>query len=65
MLRATLLEMAERHVQEGKAIIARQRALIDRLARDGHPTGDAWEFLRKFQKAQEEHIAHLQRLLDD
>ncbi|TGS51720.1 hypothetical protein EN844_33975, partial [Mesorhizobium sp. M3A.F.Ca.ET.201.01.1.1] len=62
MLRETQLEMAERHVREGEAIIARQRALIDRLAQDGHPTGEARKFLRKFQKAQEEHVAHLEQL---
>ena len=60
----TLLEMAERHVREGEALIARQRALIERLAQDGHPTDEAQEFLRNFLRAQAEHIAHLQRLLN-
>lgn len=60
----TLLQMAERHVREGEALIARQRRLIDKLARDGHSTDDAQEFLQNFLKAQAEHIAHLQRLLD-
>ncbi|RVC60895.1 MAG: hypothetical protein EOS65_10690 [Mesorhizobium sp.] len=63
--RETLLQMAERHVLEGEALIARQRRLIERLARDGHPTDDAQEFLRSFLKAQAEHIAHLQGLLDE
>ncbi|WP_189341747.1 hypothetical protein [Mesorhizobium sp. M2A.F.Ca.ET.042.01.1.1] len=43
---------------EGEAIIARQRALIERLARDGHPTEGAEEFLRKFMKTQSENLAH-------
>ncbi|WP_141245232.1 hypothetical protein [Mesorhizobium sp. WSM3860] len=43
---------------EGEAIIARQRALIEKLARDGHPTEKAGEFLRKFMKTQAEHVAH-------
>ncbi|RWD69059.1 hypothetical protein [Mesorhizobium sp.] len=45
---------------EGEAIIARQRALIKRLARDAHPTEEAEEFLRKFMKTQAENVAHLE-----
>ncbi|WP_141245597.1 hypothetical protein [Mesorhizobium sp. WSM3864] len=40
----TLLEMAERQFREGEAPIARQRALIEKLARHGHPTDDAQDF---------------------
>lgn len=53
-------QTAERHVREGRAIIARQRALIDKLAQDGHPTEQAEEVLRDFQVAQEERVTHLE-----
>ena len=33
----TLVELAERHVREGEARIARQRAILDDMVRDGHP----------------------------
>ncbi|AZO10027.1 MULTISPECIES: hypothetical protein [unclassified Mesorhizobium] len=42
---------------EGEAIIARQRALIEKLAQDGHPTEEAEKFLRKFMKTQAENVA--------
>ncbi|TGS10308.1 hypothetical protein EN852_026920 [Mesorhizobium sp. M2E.F.Ca.ET.209.01.1.1] len=61
--RETLVQMAERHVREGEAIIARQRALIKTLARDGHSTDEAEEFLRKFIETQAEHVARLERLI--
>lgn len=41
--RETLLQMAERHVLEGEALIARQRRLIESLARDGHPRKSSCE----------------------
>lgn len=63
--RESLLEKAERHVREGEAIIARQRELIDKLARDGHPIDVAQEFLRKFMRVQAEHVAHWERLLEE
>ncbi|RWF64944.1 hypothetical protein [Mesorhizobium sp.] len=47
---------------EGEAIIARQRALIEKLARDGHPTEEAEEFLRKFMKTQAENVAYWELL---
>ncbi|TPJ82301.1 hypothetical protein FJ419_00490 [Mesorhizobium sp. B2-6-2] len=62
--RETPLQMAERHVCQGEALITRQRALIDRLARDGHPTDEARKLLREFLEAQAEHVAHWQRLLN-
>ncbi|AZO72081.1 MAG: hypothetical protein E5V92_08675 [Mesorhizobium sp.] len=61
--RETLVQMAERHVREGEAIIARQRALIERLAQDGHPTAEAEEFLLKFMETQAVHVAHWERLI--
>ncbi|TGP26311.1 hypothetical protein EN827_01110 [Mesorhizobium sp. M1D.F.Ca.ET.184.01.1.1] len=60
--RESLMEMAERHVREGAERIARQRALIDRLAERGLPIYDAVVMLQAFEAAQREHIAHLQFL---
>ncbi|WP_292322649.1 hypothetical protein [Mesorhizobium sp.] len=57
------MEMAERHVREGAERIARQRALIDRLADRGLPIYDAVVMLQAFEAAQREHVAHFQRML--
>ncbi|CDX55583.1 conserved hypothetical protein [Mesorhizobium plurifarium] len=58
----TPLEMAERHVREGAERIARQRALIDRMAERGQLSDEAQLFLDQLQAAQREHTAHLDRL---
>jgi hypothetical protein len=39
------LEMARRHAAEGERLVAEQQALIVSLRADGHPTGQAEEFL--------------------
>jgi hypothetical protein len=54
--------MVLRHVRDGAAILARQKALIDRLTILGLPTEKAEELLLLFQSVQSEHMSHLQRL---
>ena len=49
------LAQAQRHVLQGKTIIARQEALIARLKRDGHDTSEAEVLLVKFQETQRMH----------
>ena len=61
----TELEMAQRHVAEGVARIARQRQLIDELSADGHMelAEEAERLLAQFLSIQREHIDHVQRLV--
>ena len=56
------LALAERHVAEGEQHIAKQRALVDGLARDGHDTTLALELLREFERTQASHVAERNRL---
>lgn len=63
--RETVLQMVERHVREGAERIARQRALVDRLANRGLPVYDAVVMLQGFEAIQREHVAHLSRLLKE
>ena len=58
----TELQMVMRHVRDGAAIIARQTALIKRLAALGLPTDEAEELLVLLKRIQSEHILHLKRL---
>lgn len=43
------LGLANRHVAEGEARIARQVAMIDRLREQGHPTGEAEDLLAQYR----------------
>jgi|KBSSwiStaDraftv2_1062776.scaffolds.fasta_scaffold582991_1 hypothetical protein len=56
----TPLERARRHVAEGERLIAEQQARIIDLRADGHPTGQAEEFLTALLRtlaAMQEHLA--------
>lgn len=59
----TKLEMARRHVREGAAHVARQREIAVGLRADGLPAGAAEQLLITFENLQEQHEAHLARLL--
>jgi hypothetical protein len=52
------LELARRHVVEGKLRIARQQLLIRELQAAGHPTGLAWELLQSLQETLRQMEAH-------
>jgi hypothetical protein len=58
----TPLARAERHVEEGARIIARQRELIDRLAGKHQDTRDAEVLLHQFEETQELHVSDRDRL---
>lgn len=63
-LHETDLEMALRHVVEGELRVARQRALVARLAPSGGEIAALAEaLLADFQATLEAHRAHLARLL--
>ena len=51
----TELEMAERHVREGEAHVARQRDLVAELRRDGHDTEQAEQLLTTFEATLAQH----------
>ena len=52
------LAMAERHIAEGEAHIARQEQILTSLRSGGHPTDDAETLLRLLNETQAEHCAH-------
>ena len=56
------LALAEQHVEEGKAIIKRQRDLIARLSADGHDVTQAKALLAQFIDTQWTHMADKDRL---
>ena len=65
MLRAMILEhlaQAERHVGAGESTLQKQRALIARLEKNGHDTGNAQDLLRQFEALQSIHVADRDRL---
>lgn len=65
MDKATLqryLAKAEERVVLGEEHIARQRAVLARLAGDGHDTTRAEELLRTYEESQALHVADRDRL---
>ena len=57
------LEMAHRHVRDGKRHIARQRALVARFRAHGHGVERAEVLLATFEEIQRGHVGHLKKLL--
>lgn len=55
--------MAERHVRQGEAHIARQHALLAKLDAKGKRADQAMAFLNLLEDLQIMHRAHLSRLL--
>jgi hypothetical protein len=56
------LVQAEAHIAVGKRHIARQRALVAKLERDGHDPTEARRLLDSFEELQAMHIAGRDRL---
>ena len=54
--------MAQRHVAQGRANVAKQRALVARLRAKGLPTATAEPLLTTFESIQLQHENHLARL---
>lgn len=57
------LQLAAKHVAEGKQHLADQRELICRLERDGHDATEARRLLKQFEELQAMHTADRDRLL--
>ncbi len=60
----TPVEQAVRHVMEGEEHLKRQRRALSDLKAAGHPTMGAEMTLKAFEASQENHKAHLRRLVD-
>lgn len=59
----TELEMAQRHVAKGRALVERQQHILAELRRDGHPTESAERLLADLEHTQHLHEKHLIRLI--
>jgi hypothetical protein len=59
----TPLAMVRRHVRRGSQLVARQREIVEELARDRHPTSEAEKLLHLFEDIQRMHRAHLRQAL--
>jgi hypothetical protein len=57
------LEMAERHIREGEAHVARQREIISELSQDGHATHRAQALLAIFEQTLASHRDHRDLIL--
>jgi len=53
---------AERHLAAYEQVVARQRHVIDTIARGGHDTAEAFALLREFQGIQATYVADRDRL---
>jgi Mg2+ and Co2+ transporter CorA len=56
------LAEAEKHLAAYEHVLARQRHVIDTIARSGHDTAEASALLREFQGIQAMHVADRDRL---
>lgn len=59
------LEMAFRHVREAEQHVARQKAIIAELRRDGHSTKQAEDILEIFKSTLATHRESLRRRLQE
>jgi hypothetical protein len=57
------LEMAVRHIADGREHIAKQTAMIAKLERDGHDSTAAKELLALLQRTQHMHEDHRENIL--
>jgi hypothetical protein len=58
----TELEMARRHVTEGRVLVRRQRQTLAKLRENGHPTATAEQLLLLLESIQALYEDHLVRL---
>jgi hypothetical protein len=59
------LAQAERHVVQGEGHIAKQRAIVAELERDGHDARIARDLLDQLEQMQELHVADRDRLREE
>lgn len=63
MASETILEMARRHVREGRVHLDRQRELVLRLEEIRSPMiEEARELLSRFEAVQSQHVTHLAQI---
>lgn len=59
------LEQADRHIANGKRLVAEQEERVADLARHGHDTTEARKLLDNFYASQVQHIQHRDRILKE
>jgi hypothetical protein len=57
------LELANRHIAEGRERIVAQRARVALMERGGHDTGRARDLLRDFERTLEQMLKHRELIL--
>ena len=60
----TTLQMVQRHVRRGEAIVIRQRRLVAKITDAGRDSSDAESILAVLEDSQVHHLAHLERITD-
>jgi hypothetical protein len=68
MERAVLLEhllAAKRHAELGKLHVEAQKRIVDDLIAAGRNTAQAEQLLRLFEQTQDNHLDHIERILDE
>jgi hypothetical protein len=58
------LALADRHIAEGEARLARQRRLVEQMAEQGQDTAEAKRMLRDFEAVLEQFHVHRRLILD-
>jgi hypothetical protein len=61
----TEIEMVRRHVQEGEAHVRDQRRMVMYFRDNGYDAVEAERLLVNFERLQDAHVAHLNRLLSN
>lgn len=59
------LDIARGHIARGEKHIARQRQIVDMLARGGHASSEAVSMLRQFEELQAEHVNRRDKLEEE
>ena len=60
----TTLQMVQRHVRRGEALVLRQRELVAKIIDAGRDPHQAESILTMLEDAQDQHVAHLERITD-
>ena len=60
----TTLQMVQRHVRQGEALVLRQREIIAKIIDAGRDPSQAESLLAILEDSQDQHVAHLERITD-
>lgn len=60
----TTLQMVQRHVRRGEVLVLRQRELVAKIIDAGRDPDQAESILAMLEDAQDQHVAHLERIID-